>query len=68
MADKKKKLNEGRREFLRGSAVVGAGVVAVSGLSGQAVASVDIENTEKPTEEGYRLTKHILEYYKTAAH
>ena len=67
LTDKKKNLNEGRRDFLRGSAVVGAGVVAATGLSGQAVAAIEPEKTEQPVEEGYRLTKHILDYYKTAA-
>jgi len=67
MTDNKKKLNEARRDFLRGSAVVGAGIVAASGISGQAIAAVDVEKTEQPVEEGYRLTKHILDYYKTAA-
>lgn len=65
MTTKKQKLNEGRRNFLRGSAVVGAGVV-VGSLSGQAVAAVDTEKTEKPVEQGYHLTPHILEYYKLA--
>ena len=68
MADKKQKLNEGRRDFLRGSAVVGAGVIAASGVSGQAVAAVDVEEPKKPVQEGYRLTKHIRDYYKTAAY
>jgi len=67
MTGKKQKLNEGRRDFLRGSVVVGAGAIAASGLSGQAIASVEIEKTEQSAEEGYRLTKHILDYYKTAA-
>jgi len=67
MAGKKQKLNEGRRDFLRGSVVVGAGAIVASGLSGQAIASVEIEKTEQPVEEGYRLTKHILDYYKAAS-
>jgi len=67
MTDKKQKTNEGRRDFLRGSVVVGAGAVVATGISGQAVAAVDAEKAEQPVEEGYRLTKHILDYYKTAA-
>jgi nitrous oxide reductase len=63
MSENKQKVNDGRRQFLRksalGSAVVATGIPAVS------VAS---ETSEKTTaEEGYRLTKHISDYYKTAA-
>jgi len=54
-----------RRQFLRGSAVAGAGMVAMTMLSKQAVAEAPKENEEKP--KGYRLTNHILAYYKTAA-
>jgi hypothetical protein len=69
MTGKKQKLNEGRRDFLRGSAVVSAGVIAASGISGQAVAAADtVKKDEKPVEEGYRLTKHIRDYYKTAGY
>jgi hypothetical protein len=67
MTGKKQKLNKGRRDFLRGSAVAGAGAIVASGLSGKAIAPVEIEKTEQPTEEGYRLTKHILDYYRAAS-
>ena len=68
MTAKKQKLNEGRREFLRSSAVVGAGAIVAGGLSGNAVAAVDAEKPKQPGEEGYRLTEHIRQYYKTAAY
>ncbi len=67
MTGKKQKLNKGRREFLRGSAAVGAGTAVAVGLSGKAVAAVEVEQSEQPVKEGYRLTKHIMDYYKSAS-
>jgi len=67
MTGKKQKLNKSRRDFLHSSAIVGAGAVAASSFSGRAVASVNTNQVEQPVEEGYRLTRHILDYYKTAA-
>ncbi len=57
-----------RRDFLRGSLVAATGVAA-SVATGSAAASttetaVAIEPDKK---EGYRLTEHITDYYKSAA-
>lgn len=58
-----------RRKFLSGGAMIGAGVVAAVAVPSAAVAATQqepkIENTKK--EEGYRLTQHIADYYKSAA-
>ena len=57
-----------RRDFLRGSLAAATGVAATV-ATGSSVASateteVAIESDKK---EGYRLTKHIADYYKSAA-
>jgi hypothetical protein len=67
MTGKKQKMVKSRRNFLRGSVIAGAGTVVASSLSTSAVASTSQELDEKPQKEGYRLTKHILDYYKSAA-
>ena len=67
MTDKKPDLNENRRDFLRGTAVAGAGVaLAMNGVS-PVSADSQIPNAEGPKDEGYRLTQHVLDYYKSAA-
>lgn len=63
----KPEVDNGRRKFLHGSALVGAGAVAASVLPEVPSASADTNQPEQPVEEGYRLTKHIKDYYKTAA-
>ena len=61
--------NDKRREFLRGSALLGAGAALVAGTP--AVASttdeVSVEAALEKKPQGYRLTKHISAYYRTAA-
>ena len=55
---------KGRREFLRTSAVVGAGAGIASALPGTAMASEPAaEKTQK--NKNYRVTPHIADYYKT---
>lgn len=55
-----------RREFLRKTAAAGAGAAAAVTLPGVAVAGVP--DTQQPSDKkGYRLTRHIVDYYKTAA-
>jgi len=58
-----------RRKFLRGSIAAATGVAAASTVAGSSLASM-AENdagTEPDKNEGYRLTKHIADYYKSAA-
>lgn len=59
-----------RRKFLKGSLAVATGAAAASTVAGSALAgAADTEaaaEVEKK-EEGYRLTKHIADYYKSAA-
>ena len=57
-----------RRTFLQGTLATGAGAVMVATVP--AVAAADTSeasiNSDAKT-KGYRLTQHILDYYKTAA-
>lgn len=57
-----------RRDFLRGSIVAATGV-AVTAATGNSAASVaeTAVSIELDKKEGYRLTKHIADYYKSAA-
>lgn len=58
-----------RRKFLRGSIVAATGVAAASTIAGSSLASIDETDAgvEAEKKEGYRLTKHIADYYKSAA-
>lgn len=68
MKQDEKQTSVSRRTFLRGTVATAAGAsvaVAVPGvaIAGTSDASVDPAGKK----EGYRLTQHILDYYKTAA-
>ena len=68
MSDKEQPTDAQRRDFLRGSiaAATGIAATAAAGTSIAAVAETAVgEEPEK--KEGYRLTRHIAEYYKSAA-
>ena len=58
-----------RRRFLKGSLAAAGGAAAASTVAGTALAGMADTNTaaEVDEEEGYRLTKHIADYYKSAA-
>jgi hypothetical protein len=68
MSEKEQLPDAQRRDFLRGSIAAATGV-AVTAAAGQAVASVadTAVSTEPEKKEGYQLTQHILDYYKSAA-
>ena len=53
-----------RREFLRDSAVAGAGVTIAATLPGAAVADAT-EAAPAKISDKYQLTPHISDYYKT---
>jgi hypothetical protein len=61
-----------RRDFLRGSIAAATGVAATV-AAGNSAASVTESalatgsKSESDKKEGYRLTKHIADYYKSAA-
>ena len=66
MKNKRKPRDQERREFIKKSTLVGAGVAATSLASTRAIAEVSGESTEKPEQKGYQLTQHVLDYYKSA--
>lgn len=68
MSKKQQQLNSQRRGFLRGSLVVATGVALSTG-TGKSMADVSgkVAATEAGKNEGYRLTQHIKDYYKSAA-
>lgn len=56
-----------RRKFLSGGAILSASAVAVAIAPNVATAAVKTEIKVDKKEEGYRLTQHIADYYKSAA-
>ena len=66
MKSKKQPRDQERREFIKKSTLVGAGVAATAVASTSALADVGADSTEKPGQEGYQLTQHVLDYYKSA--
>ena len=56
-----------RRQFLSGGAILSASAVAVAIAPTVAVAATQVEPVLEKKEEGYRLTQHIADYYKSAA-
>ena len=56
-----------RREFIKKSTLVGAGVAAGAVVPGAAIAGVAVDKPEDKAQKGYQLTPHVIEYYKSAA-
>jgi nitrous oxide reductase len=67
MNDSKQQVSQSRRKFLRDAGIAGGAAAVAAGSPGVVLAE-DVKETaaQKPT-EGYRLTKHVLDYYKSAA-
>ena len=66
MKNKTQPKDQERREFIKKSTLVGAGVAATTLASTRAIAEVSGETIEKPGQKGYQLTQHVLDYYKSA--
>ncbi|CAD7842926.1 MAG: hypothetical protein [Olavius algarvensis Gamma 3 endosymbiont] len=66
MEQKRQPKDQERREFIKKSTLVGAGVAATALASTGAIADVGGEIEQKPTQKGYQLTQHVLDYYKSA--
>ena len=68
MSDKEQLPDTQRRDFLRGSLATATGA-AVTVAAGKSIANVAETDAEmKPDKkDGYKLTKHIADYYKSAA-
>jgi len=63
----KKDLDKQRREFIKKSTLVGAGIAAVAVAPGVATAGVSVDKSEDKQQKGYQLTPHVIEYYKSLA-
>ena len=66
MKSKKQRNQEKRREFLKTSTLLGAGVASGAMFTTSASADVTTESSEPSGQKGYRLTQHVLDYYKSA--
>ena len=68
MSEKEQPADTQRRDFLRGSIATAAGIAtaAATGTSIAAITDTGV-SAEPEKKEGYRLTKHITDYYKSAA-
>ena len=55
------------RKFLRNAAITGGAAAASVTAPGIALADAAEPEAEKTPDEGYRLTQHVLDYYKSAA-
>ncbi len=55
-----------RRQFLSSGAAIGATAVAAVAIPNAALAE-EVPVAESKKEEGYRLTQHIADYYKSAS-
>lgn len=67
MKDKTQQANQERRDFIKKSTLVGAGVVASSVAGIEAVAAASTDKAEPVAQKGYQLTQHVLDYYKSTA-
>ena len=56
-----------RREFLKKSSLISAGVVATTTIPAVALADVADHAPDKEQQKGYHVTQHIIDYYKSAA-
>ena len=59
--------DQNRREFLKKSTLVGAGVVATTAVPAAALADVAVQAADTEQQKGYHVTQHIIDYYKSAA-
>ena len=66
MNSKTQPKDEKRRDFIKKSTLLGAGVAATAVASTGALADVDTTSSDKPEQKGYQLTQHVLDYYKSA--
>lgn len=67
MKKDKQKLDPSKRNFIKKSAFAGAGLVAAAAASGEVMATVPEDTEQAGQSKGYRLTAHVLDYYKSAA-
>ena len=66
MKNKSHPKDQERREFIKKSTLIGAGVAATAMASTNAVAEVVATTAEPSVKKGYQLTQHVADYYKSA--
>ena len=66
MKNKSQPKDQERREFIKKASLVGAGVAATTMAITSAIAEISGDVAEKPSQKGYQLTQHVLDYYKSA--
>lgn len=66
MKNKRQLKDQERREFIKKSTLAGAAVATTTLASTAAIAEVSEEIAVEPEQKGYRLTPHVMEYYKSA--
>ena len=66
MKNKNQPKDQQRREFIKKSAIVGAGVTATAVASTSAIADVGATSADRPEQKGYQISQHVLDYYKSA--
>ncbi len=64
MKKKTQPKDQERREFIKKSTLVGAGVAASTMATTEAIAQASIDTAEPTRNKGYQLTQHVLDYYK----
>ena len=68
MKKAKQQVSHSRRRFLRDAGVSGGAAAVAATAPGVALAeNPEADNGQKKEQQGYRLTDHILAYYKSAA-
>ena len=67
MNNKRQLKDQERREFIKKSALVGAGIAAATVAPVSAAAGVAVDRPEDKQQKGYQLTPHVIEYYKSLA-
>lgn len=66
MKNKSQLKDQDRRDFIKKSTLIGAGVIASTMASTEAIAEVSGDQPEQPSQKGYQLTQHVIDYYKSA--
>ncbi len=68
MSEKEQLADSQRRDFLRGSIAAATGIAASTAAGASIAGIAETGVGEEPAKkEGYRLTRHIADYYKSAA-
>ena len=62
-----KQVDAGRRKFINGAAAAGLGSFAAASLPMSTLAAPPQESGKENEGKGYRLSQHVLDYYKSTA-